>query len=221
MEKIRNGIKASSRVAIRIIVETVHRLVVNIFDTLFGFLNWPEKKLRVKVFILRDPQGNPVISPVDLDVAVEYVKRSFKKNFNTRVLPHKNKQTFAEVLQMKPPHEVLYTKGSIGALGEEFKIAGSFFASNLSGLFYPVTAFVVLDIDHASGCSLGPLTDYVTLDPDGAKNASTLAHEIAHACGLWHVPSKSNLLWRTYNRGDEIKWWQKNIFRSSRHVTYW
>jgi hypothetical protein len=78
-----------------------------------------------------------------------------------------------------------------------------------------------LDIDHASGCSLGPLTDYVTLDPDGAKNASTLTHEIAHACGLWHQQAKPNLLWRTYNRGDEVKWWQKNIFRSSRHITYW
>src|SRR5215204_7515566 len=85
-----NIIKALARVTVRSFVETIHRLVINIFDTLFVFLNWPEKKLRVKVFILRDPQDNPVISPVDLDVAVEYVKRSFKKNFNTRVLPHKN-----------------------------------------------------------------------------------------------------------------------------------
>jgi len=221
MEKIRNGIKASSRVAIRIIVETVHRLVVNIFDTLFGFLNWPEKKLRVKIFILRDPQATSVVSPGDLSSAIEYAKRSFKKNFNTTLLPHSSPQQFAEVLQKRTPNEVLYTKGSIGALGEEFAIAGSFFASNLIGLIYPVTAFVVLEIDHASGCSLGPLTDYVTLDPDGAKNASTLAHEIAHACGLWHHQTKSNLLWRTFSRGDEVTWWQKNIFRSSRHVTYW
>ena len=221
MEKIWNGTKGSTRIAIRVIVETVHRLVINIFDTLFGFLNWPEKKLRVKIYILQDPQANPVFSPVDLDTAIEYAKRSFKKNFNTRLLPHRNNQPFTEVLQKKAPHEVLYTKGSIGALAEEFKIAGSFFASNLSGLFYPVTVFVVLDIDHASGCSLGPLTDYVTLDPDGAKNASTLPHEIAHACGLWHISPASNLLWRNFSRGDEVKWWQKNIFRSSRHVTYW
>ena len=125
------------------------------------------------------------------------------------------------MLQEKAPYEALYTKGGIGALAEEFTIAGGFFASNLSGSFYSITAFVVLDIDHASGCSLGPLTDYVTLDPHGARNASTLAHEIAHACGLWHLRSKSNLLWRTFSRGDEVKWWQKNIFRSSRHVTYW
>lgn len=221
MKEIWYGIKGVTRVATRIIVECLHRVVLNIFDTLFGFLNWPEKKLRVRIFILQDLQANPVVSPADLDIAIEYAKRSFKKNFNTRLLPHKNEQSFAEMLQKKAPNEVLCSKGSIGALAEEFKIAGSFLASNLSGSFYPITAFVVLDIDHASGCSLGPLTDYVTLDPDGARNASTLAHEMAHACGLWHLQSKSNLLWRTFSRGDKVKWWQKNIFRGSRHVTYW
>jgi len=221
MEKIWNGIKAITRITTRIIVESFHRLVINIFDTLFGFLNWPEKKLRVKIFILQDLQARPVVSPGDLITAIEYAKRSFKKNFNTRLLPHKSSQQIAEVLQRKAPYKVLYTKGSIGALAEEFRMTGRFFASNLSGLFYPITVFVVLDIDHASGCSLGPLTDYATLDPDGAKNASTLAHEIAHACGLWHVRPKSNLLWRSFSRGDEVMWWQKNIFRSSRHVTYW
>ena len=219
--KIWNIIKAIARVTIRSFVETIHRLVINIFDTLFGFLNWPQKKLRIKIFVLQDPRDKPVVSPAELDAAVEYAKRSFKKNFNTRLLPHNKNQSFAEVLQKEPPNEVLYTKGSIGALSEEFKIAGSFFASNLSGAFYPITAFIVLDIDHASGCSLGPITDYVTLDPGGVKNISTLAHEIAHACGLWHQGDKSNLLWRTFKRGDEVKWWQKNIFRSSRHVTYW
>ena len=221
MGKIWNGIKGCTRIIIRIVTETVHRLVINMFDTLFGFLNWPEKNIRVKVFILQDPQTDPIVSSADLDTAIEYAKRSFKKNFNTRLLPSRSGEQFVEVLQKKVPYEVLYTKGSIGALGEEFNITGSFFASNLTGSFYPVTAFVVLDIDHASGCSLGPLTDYVTMDPDGSKNGSTLAHEIAHACGLWHLQSKSNLLWRTISRGDEIKWWQKNIFRASRHVTYW
>ena len=221
MKKIWNGIKGSTRIALRVIPETVHRLIINIFDTFFGFLNWPEKKLRINIVILQDHQANPVVSPADLDTAIEYAKSSFKKNFNTRLLPYKTNQQFTEVLQKKAPYEVLYTKGSIGALWEEFTITGSFFASNLCGSFYPVTAFVVLDIDHAAGCSLGPLTDYVTLDPNGAKNASTLAHEIAHACGLWHLQSKSNLLWRTSGRGDQVKWWQKNIFRSSRHVTYW
>ena len=215
------AIKGVTRVIVRTIVEAFHRLVINIFDLLFGFLKWPEKKLRVKILILQDLQANPVVAPADLNAAIEYARSSFKKEFNVRLLPHTYEGAFAEVLQKKPPHESLYTKGSIGAFAEEFKTAGSFFALNLSGLFYSVTAFVVLDIDHASGCSLGPMTDYVTLDPNGAKNDSTLAHEIAHACGLWHHQEKSNLMWRSFNRGNQTKWWQKNLFRSSRHITYW
>jgi len=219
--KIWYTIRGIARAIVRTLVELIHRLVINIFDMLFGFLNWPEKNVRIKIFILKDIQGNPVVSPTDLDAAIDHVKRSFKKNFNVRLSPRHIKEPFAESLQMIPPQIVLYTKGGIGALAEEFKVAGSFFASNLGGLFHPVTVFVVLDIDGAAGCSLGPLTDYVTLDPDGARNASTLAHELAHACGLWHHGARANLMWPNFSRGDEIKWWQKNLFRSSRHVTYW
>jgi len=219
--KVWNIITGIARVVIRTLVEAVHRLIINIFDMLLGFLNWPEKKLRVKIFILQDLQAEPVVSSADLEPAIAYARRSFKKNFNVNLLPRHDKEPFAEVLQKKVPPEVLHTEGSIGALGAEFKTAGSFFAANLSGIFYPLTAFIVIDIRGATGCSLGPITDYVTLDPFGAKNTSILAHELAHACGLWHIKQRSNLLWPSDDRGDEVKWWQKNLFRSSRHVTYW
>jgi hypothetical protein len=124
-------------------------------------------------------------------------------------------------LKATTPKEVLYTKGGKGALSEEFKAAGNFFAANLVSPIYPVTVFVVEDIEGATGCSLGPMTDYVTLSHDGAKQGSVLAHELAHACGLWHVNDKTNLLWNRNDRGNKIRWWQKNIFRGSRHVTYW
>src|SRR5436189_5506624 len=107
MEKIWNRIKGSARIAIRVIVESVNRLIINLFDNLFGFLNWPEKKLRVKIFILQDTQANHVVLPTDLDTAIEYAKRSFKKNFNTRLLPYKTNQQFTEVLQKKAPYEIL------------------------------------------------------------------------------------------------------------------
>ena len=219
--KVWNAVKGIARIILRILFETFHRLVINIFETFLGFLNWPEKKLRIKIFILTDLQNNPVVSPADLDATIDHAKRSLKKNFNVVLLPHHDKELFGEVLQKISPYDALHTRGGLGALAEEFNIAGNFYSSNLSGVFYPVTAFIVLNIDGAVGCSLGPITDYVTLDPDGARNASTLAHVLAHACGLWHQQAKSNLMWRTINRGDEIKWWQKNIFRSSRHVTYW
>ena len=220
MAKILNGIKGVMRITIRMIVEAIHRLVINIFDTLVGFLNWPEKKLRIKILILKEPSNRPVLSQSDLDTAIAFAKISLKKNFNVKLIPIGQEQ-FVEVLNKIPGKKTLYTKGGTGALAEEFKTTGSFFASNLCGSFYPVTAFVVIDIIGATGCSLGPLTDYITLDRDGAKSNSTLVHEIAHACGLWHVSERANLLYRNKNRGDEVKWWQKNLFRGSRHVTYW
>ena len=219
MNNFLNLLMGLSRVVIRLGIETVHRLLMNIFDTLFGFLNWPKKKLRIKVFILINGQGKPVISPSDLQGAIEYAKRSFLKNFNIELMAHGN--GFVEILYENASAETLYTKGGIGALQEEFKIAGSFFADHLSGRVYPVTAFVVIAISNATGCSLGPISDYITLNPEGAGNASTLSHELAHACGLWHLNERSNLLWRFNNRGDKVKWWQKNVFRASRHVTYW
>jgi hypothetical protein len=115
-----------------------------------------------------------------------------------------------------------------GALGEEFGEAGEFFAKHLAGwnaipisLTFPVTVFVVRDVEGTKGCSLGPLTDYVTLDTAGVKIASTMAHEVGHACSLWHSGSQSNLMFHDDNRGDGVKWFQKNLLRSSRHVTYW
>jgi len=220
IKKLWHIIRGIAGIATRIVIEVPHRLIINLFDTLFGFLNWPEKKLRIRIFILCDEQGNPVCSPVDPEASITHAQKIFKKNFNVRLLPH-HKESFVKILPKKSCSEVLYTKGGPGALEEEFKIAGSFFASNLSGVFYPVTAFVVIKIKGACGCSLGPISDYVTLDHFGAKQTSTLAHELAHACGLWHVKKRSNLLYRYNDRQDEIEWWQKNIFRSSRHITYW
>lgn len=219
-KSVGNILQGFGRVTIRIVFETIHRLLINIFDTIFGFLNWPEKKIRIKILILEGSKDRAVLSPTELDNALEYAKGSLKKNFNVKLLPVKKGQ-FVELSKIISPGEALYTKGGHGALKEEFKVAGNFFAANLSGLFYPVTTFVVIDIAGAIGCSLGPLTDYITLDRAGAKNDSTLAHELAHACGLWHVKERSNLLFRFKSRGNEVNWWQKNIFRSSRHITYW
>jgi len=213
-------IKGILRVSVRIIIEVLHRLVLNIFDTVFGFLLWPKKKMKIKIFILKDEQQKPVVSPHDLDKAIEYTVKVFKEKFNVDILPVAN-GSFVEVLKTLAPSEGLHTKGGKGAFNEEFKTAGSYFAANLVSPIYPITAFVVEDIEDATGCSLGPMTDYITLSRDGAKDRSVLAHELAHACGLWHVNDKTNLLWNKNDRGSEIKWWQKNILRSSRHVTYW
>ena len=148
---VRNAIKGIARVGIRIVVELIHRAIINLFDTIFGFLNWPEKKLRVKIFILMDSEGNRMPAPIDTDKSIDFANRTFKKKFNVKLMPHYTEEPFAELLQKIPPLEALYVKCNAGAIGGEFTIAGNFFSSNLSGPMYPITAFVVTDINGNDG----------------------------------------------------------------------
>lgn len=112
----------------------------------------------------------------------------------------------------------------------DFGDAGDYFAKHLAGwnavpvgLTFPVTEYVIRNVNGKKGYSPGgPLVDYVLLDIDGVRSsASTMAHEVAHACSLWHSETKSNLMFRRDTRGDSAQGFQKNLLRSSRHVLYW
>ena len=219
-KKAWRAVKGAARQVARVVTEIVHRVIIGLPDLLLGFITWPEKKLRIKVLILVDEYGKPVASPADLTPSIDYARRVFKDRLNVKLLPY-HEEPMVEVLISPAPAAALRVECGWGAWGEEFGEAGEYFADHLAGLVYPVTAYVVIDVMNKQGCSLGPLTDYVTLDRDGIKSGSTLAHELGHACGLWHSGTTSNLMYRNSSRGDGIKWFQKNLFRSSRHVTYW
>src|SRR6185503_21293181 len=101
-------IKAGARIVIRILAEVFHRLVLNIFDTLFGFLNWPGKTLRIKIFILNNGEQDTAIPPADLDNAIKYTQDVFQQNFNVKLLPAGKNESVAELLKITPPVEALY-----------------------------------------------------------------------------------------------------------------
>lgn len=217
-------VKAVVRVVVRVVVEVVNR-VIGLFDLLLGFLNWPRKKLRCHIAILRDETGQALVAPGDLDLAVQYATRVFSDRFNVDFRAYG--KPMVQILDGPAPTAALEVKCDSGALGEEFGEAGEYFAAHLAGwnaipvsIHFPITVFVVRDVDGKQGCSLGPLTDYVTVDLAGVKTDSLMAHEIGHACGLWHLDDSGNLMFADSARGDNVRWWQKNLFRSSRHVSY-
>jgi hypothetical protein len=90
----------------------------------------------------------------------------------------------------------------------------------VTGYGAPVTVFIVRSISTRNGCSLGVLTDYVTVEAKTLKRTRRLLiHEIAHACGLWHSRDEMNLM-MPKEPGEQLAGWQAATLRSSRHVTY-
>jgi hypothetical protein len=223
LKKVWQVVKAIVRVIVRIVV-TVWGWLVGLFDLLFGFLGWPQKKLRYHVFILSDQKG-PLINPGDLAASIDFFTKTFKERFNVKVMAYGKPEI--EIIKNPAPAAALDVSCGGGAFSNEFGEAGEFFAEHIAGwnaipisLTFPITIFIVRSMVGADGCSLGPLTDYLVMTPSAVSELNVMAHEVGHSCNLWHSGSKSNLMWKDPSRGNDVKWFQKNLVRSSRHVQY-
>jgi hypothetical protein len=89
-------------------------------------------------------------------------------------------------------------------------------AGTVTGYGEPIGVFVVRDIAGKAGCSMGPLSDYVTVD---RVRGTLIAHELGHCCGLWHTKEAGNLMLPAANT-ETMTRTQQAIFRNSRHVTF-
>jgi len=224
------AVKAVVRVVVRIVTAVV-AVIFAAWDILFGFLGWPPKKLRYQVFILSDNKG-PLMDPSnpadagELRSAIDFFKMTFKDRFNVNVIAYGKPDV--QVIEVTAPTAALDVSCGGAALSEEFGAAGEFFADHLAGwnaipinLGFPISIFIVRSMSGSSdGCSVGPLTDYVTMTPAAVRELNVMAHESGHSCNLWHSGAHSNLMWPDPSRGNEVHWWQKNLVRISRHVRY-
>ncbi len=213
------------RAAVRVAVDLVSHFTFGLPDALLGFIGWPPKKLRLHVAVLSDASG-PLVTEAELTPSIDYIKRVFKDRFNVTVVPYS--KSFVQVLAEQAPNAALEIDAGWDVYSADFGEAGDFFAKHLAGwnvvpvgFTFPVTVYVIRDIRGKKGYAL-PLFDYVLLDIDGVRlTTSTLAHEVGHACLLWHSGTQSNLMYKRDTRGDGVKGFQKNVLRSSRHVLYW
>lgn len=184
----------------------------------------PYKKMLLRVVILRDEEGTALAPDETIIPSFVEAQRIFLDQARVRLLPAgRLVVTVAE----PAPTAALDVHCDDGAWQEDFDLAGDYFRRHsarlgrrLLGYGAPVTVFIVRDISNKGGCSLGPLTDYVTLEAKMLLRARyrLVAHEVAHACGLWHSKDKPNLMFPK-GPGDKLALWQTAILRNSRHVT--
>lgn len=242
--RIRRALAGTLRQTLNIL-KTVFNRVVGLPGALLDTVGIrPAKRIRVFIKILRNEQSVPVAHPADLKVGLETAQRILAEQANVflqpPLVPGLISLAMVSVLDEPAPREALDVHCDAQAWREDFDIAGDFFSRHQARNFFgtllgagaPVTVFIVRDVKDKAGCSLGPLTDYVTVAPiglvgrclgddeTGPLQARTIAHEIAHACALWHVSDRSNLMHPSTD-GTELSLWQKVVLRNSRHVTYW
>lgn len=231
-KKVWRVTKAVVRVVVRVVITIINAVTLGLYDLLLGFIAWPPKRLRLHVFILSTPGSTgggddlppaPVISNAEVQAAIDRTKKIYKERFNVNVRPYS--KAFIEVITDPAPPEVLDFE--CGA-GQEFGVAGEYFAKHLAGWnaipisgTFPVTVFVVRSLKGPLGCSMSVIGDYVVIAQPGIQDNVGLAHEIGHTCSLWHSYSSDNLMYRQSPAGEKVKWFQKNLLRSSRHVQYW
>lgn len=208
----------------------------------------PEKKLRICVIILRDEKGTPVADRKDVVPYLQTAIDIFKSEANVRVVPSKPwqydsgfgaaEEATEDWVYVNPDpsdSRVLDVDCGSAAGGEDLWLTGSDFDFTASkkcffgnfrrvvGYGGPVVIFVVRSIKGtAIGCSIGPLSDYVTIQGSDIQggDTTTVAHELGHSCNLWDVDDSTNLMYKVTPGGTKLKWWQVTTLRNSRHVTY-
>lgn len=189
-----------------------------------------KKRLRMSVVILTDPAtGGGVVPEADVEDSVAQAMEVFWKEAKTKIRRAQSRLVYT--LLAPAPSAALEVGCGADAWTGDLGEAGDFFfkysATNPSGFLIgyaaPVTVFIVKKVGgEGTGCSLGTFTNYVTVDPDGLKDPSRriLAHEMGHACGLFHRKKKRNLMYKRRDPGRRLRRWQESGFRNSRHVTY-
>jgi len=232
--------------AIKWIWNSLITLVYFLFG-LFEYLGWklnvrPVKKYRIGFIILRDKDNQPLTSEESVLPAVRKAQEIYsqakvdilpafprpKKLSESGEFPESS--LWVRILDKPASAKILEVGCNLPAMLQDIGLPGTLFQYHTLGAFFqsgvrrltgygaPVTVFVVQEIVGFAGCSLGWLSDYVTVE---SRHLFTTAHELGHACNLPHRKDKANLMHPASGRQKTILLteWQIAMMRASRHIT--
>jgi hypothetical protein len=185
-------------------------------------VDW-EKNYRVCVIILIDEREQALTTPADLMPTIDSAKAIWKAAANVRLIiedihtavDRRDRNLDVDCDFGAWTDDILLTGSNFELLGNVYCFDGT--GRRLIGWASPVVVFMVRDVKDKRGCSLGPFSDYVTVE---AKDPRCFAHELGHATYPWGHHSDPNNLMFSSCGGTELKGWQRALIRNSRHVTY-
>lgn len=192
---------------------------VGLADAVLGFFGFlPEKKLRICVVVLRDEKGTALAQPADIVPHLQDAIDIYREEANVRLIPSGPFQydsafasgetadtSWVHVNGNSSSSDILDVSCGGGAAGEDLWVSGSKFeylastkcfysnTRRILGYGAPVIIFIVRSVAGKLGCSIGPLSDYVTIQ---GSNPICIAHELGHACNLWHIGDNTNLMFQ-------------------------
>jgi hypothetical protein len=203
---------------------------------------FPYKRMTLGVVILRDEQGQAL---TEAETLVPHIQAAIDVLYDTarvKLIPvppivydadqDGRSEASAEWVLTDPrpaTKAMLDVHCNATAFSEDLWVTGALYQiltvrnflytnfRRLLGYGSAVICIVVRDIDRHGGCSVGPLSDYVTL----AHNVPyCLAHELGHACNLLHQPELVDNLMHPVCGKTALTEWQIALLRASRHVTF-
>lgn len=186
------------------------------------------KHIHACVTVLAGRDGVPVVSDGQVDKVLEEARRMISERFNVELHVHGRKVvqvpgdrldvTACDASQLFSSEAIDLTDDANGSFGDLFGCSRDPLDIGLGLIHGVVDIKFIRDILEGNdiGCHI-PGTDYVIIDQNSSGHV--LAHEIGHACDLWHVSDTTNLM-NHFVAGDAVRNWQKCIFRRARFVHY-
>ena len=240
------------------IVRSVLRLIPRLINAVIAVLprfacalgiRGRQKVIEVRVRILRDETGRPLIPNADAVASLEPFLNMLNNIFETRVnvtvkdVPN-SIPALIRTLNDAAPASALDPHCQVRGFWDSLVGERRYFQERIDHGKGPlqrfllrgraVTVFIVREVQGGSRACASSLTrDYVFLDLEHINNPRTsistplgdddeptvLAHEIGHVCGLAHVNAGENLM-NNDNQNTTLTRRQICKIRSSRHVVY-
>src|SRR5258705_2711499 len=219
------------------IIRTILNWVTEIIWRAVGLLGFVAflvgLRLRKEMFfgvIVPSVNSTPIVPDVDIQRQVDAAISFYDSTCNINLI-------FSGICHtdIPPPDGGLNFACDAGGFFNDWWLAGSYFElaaatckfedsfRRVIGMGSEIIAFIVQNVTtpNTNGCSFASTQNYVVIEAKPTDQAFVAAHEMGHACWLYHVGDTANLMNSTTPlAGPTLTNWQIALVRWSKHCVY-